>query len=255
MSKKFCPSCKQELGADLFAKSSSTRDGFNWQCKSCHSARMKEMRKKNASLPAELPSERRCSTCKEIKLASGFNRSMVTHDGLCNVCKECERTYQNVRKERNKAKNAARTAYDRKVCGCCQQELPPEAFGKDNSRKSGLNSLCRDCVSEVSAAWRRNNAAKILLKSARNRAKEHGIKFSIKLEDVYVPAFCPVLRIPLELGGDTRDNSPSLDRIDNAKGYEPGNVVVISMRANRFKSDATLEELTLLVEFYSSLEY
>jgi hypothetical protein len=40
--------------------------------------------------------------------------------------------------------------------------------------------------------------------------------------------------------------SPTLDRIDNSKGYIVGNVWVISMRANRLKSDATVDELMML---------
>ena len=39
------------------------------------------------------------------------------------------------------------------------------------------------------------------------------------------------------------DNSPNLDRIFPKKGYVPGNVRVISQRANRIKSDATVEEM------------
>lgn len=38
-------------------------------------------------------------------------------------------------------------------------------------------------------------------------------------------------------------SSPSLDRIDNRMGYVPGNVWVISWKANRMKSDASMEEL------------
>lgn len=43
------------------------------------------------------------------------------------------------------------------------------------------------------------------------------------------------------------NNSPTIDRINPKLGYIKGNVWVISNKANRFKNDATLEELELLV--------
>ena len=39
------------------------------------------------------------------------------------------------------------------------------------------------------------------------------------------------------------DDSPSLDRIVSSLGYVKGNIRVISYKANRVKSNATLEEL------------
>jgi hypothetical protein len=44
--------------------------------------------------------------------------------------------------------------------------------------------------------------------------------------------------------------SPSLDRIDNNKGYIKGNVEVISWKANIMKSNASPEEL---VEFAKAI--
>lgn len=44
-----------------------------------------------------------------------------------------------------------------------------------------------------------------------------------------------------------QDNSASIDRIDNDKRYVKGNVWIISTKANRIKSNATLAELELLV--------
>jgi hypothetical protein len=59
-----------------------------------------------------------------------------------------------------------------------------------------------------------------------------------------------VLDVPLENGGmKNRRHSPSLDRIDIGKGYEPGNIAVISHRANQLKSDGTLEEHKKLVRW------
>jgi len=62
---------------------------------------------------------------------------------------------------------------------------------------------------------------------------------------------CPVLGIPLTINEQrtSRDNSYSLDRIDNNKGYVPGNIQIISVKANNMKSNATLEELEALVAY------
>jgi hypothetical protein len=72
--------------------------------------------------------------------------------------------------------------------------------------------------------------------------------FSISPQDIHIPEICPVLGIPIVSSvGDASHNSPSLDRIDSSKGYVIGNVQVISQRANSLKSDATVEELELVV--------
>lgn len=65
-----------------------------------------------------------------------------------------------------------------------------------------------------------------------------------------MPIYCPVLGIKLVPGGQIKDHSPSLDRIDNTKGYVKGNVHVISDRANRLKSDGTPEELMKVALYF-----
>ncbi len=62
----------------------------------------------------------------------------------------------------------------------------------------------------------------------------------------------PVLNIPLTFNnGTAKDNSYSVDRIDSTKGYSFDNIIIVSNRANRLKSDATLLEIKQLAEFYS----
>lgn len=90
--------------------------------------------------------------------------------------------------------------------------------------------------------------------SAKNRARITGVPFSISESDIAVPVRCPVLGIDMRRHkGVPQDDSYSLDRIDNTKGYVPGNVQVISRRANRLKNDATIEELESLVAHLKSL--
>ena len=89
-----------------------------------------------------------------------------------------------------------------------------------------------------------------MINDARKRAKRKGIDFDLDQSDLIVPPTCPVLGIELFVSGGKRTaNSPSLDRIDNSRGYIKSNVRVISFRANALKNDATIEELEKIVNY------
>lgn len=95
------------------------------------------------------------------------------------------------------------------------------------------------------------NPEKVLLRAARARAAKRGLPFTISLSDVVIPRTCPILEMDLVVrrGGEGRkDNAPSLDRIDNRRGYEPGNVWVISRLANTMKNSASYEQLQLFAK-------
>lgn len=65
-----------------------------------------------------------------------------------------------------------------------------------------------------------------------------------------IPEFCPILGIKMSYGPFAeRDSSPSLDKIIPELGYVKGNIAVICFRANRFKSDGTLDELRAIVKY------
>lgn len=96
-----------------------------------------------------------------------------------------------------------------------------------------------------------------MLQNARTRARVAGVPITITVEDIVVPTHCPILGLPLyrttgSKGGGP--HSPSLDRIEPSLGYVPGNVLVISNRANRLKSDASIEELRAIASFYATFE-
>ncbi len=82
------------------------------------------------------------------------------------------------------------------------------------------------------------------------------IEFSLTLQNVHWPEYCPALGMKLDYfrrgRGKQCDHSPSFDRLDPKKGYTPENVRVISYRANRIKNDASLTELRKVADWLAS---
>jgi hypothetical protein len=83
---------------------------------------------------------------------------------------------------------------------------------------------------------------------AQAKINGRGLSFDLEVSDIVIPSHCPVLGVPLDCAAKRPSaNLPSLDRIDNSKGYVKGNVWVISWRANVVKGSATHAELRALV--------
>lgn len=86
----------------------------------------------------------------------------------------------------------------------------------------------------------------VMFHRAKQRARLKNIPFTITLTDIVIPSFCPILGLELirnKGGKQALPNSPSLDRINPNLGYVPGNVRVISFRANTIKNNATKDEI------------
>jgi hypothetical protein len=91
--------------------------------------------------------------------------------------------------------------------------------------------------------------------ACRRGAKYNAWEFTITEDDLNWPTHCPVLSwIELHYPGHYRHDpaGSSLDRIDREKGYVPGNVRVISLRANLLRRDITYQELRALADFFVS---
>jgi len=110
----------------------------------------------------------------------------------------------------------------------------------------------RKCIARDPVRYR----CKGLLASAKNRAKEKGLEFSLTLEHLLALAKrkrCPIsnklftwkTHIDDHSSNQTAD-SPALDRIDPHRGYTPDNVWLIGSRMNTIKNDATPRELALI---------
>jgi len=146
-------------------------------------------------------------------------------------------------------------------CAMCQEYLHIDDFCfKTKTTPSrfdilgrGRHHQCRKCQNDK---FLRMDLRQKLLYAARGRAKKAGFPCTITVDDIVIPEVCPVLGIPLfpSVGNGRKHpalipNSPSVDRLDNDKGYTPDNIRVISMRANDIKSNATLDELEAVVAY------
>ena len=80
---------------------------------------------------------------------------------------------------------------------------------------------------------------------ARTRSRKSGISFTISPSDI----FCPILGHTLTKGDGYLHNAMSLDRVDNTKGYIPGNVRVISRQANILKSSLTIDIIENILKY------
>ncbi len=143
-----------------------------------------------------------------------------------------------------------------KLCYRCKL---PGAFTRSPLKSDEQRNECRKCNSERVSAWQRANPEKTMLHQAKSRCNKSGVHFALKPSDIFIPDVCPVLGLKLTSSGDyakddghshgARATSASLDRIIPELGYVPGNVMVISHRANTLKQDATVEELTALINW------
>ena len=93
-------------------------------------------------------------------------------------------------------------------------------------------------------------------KESRNRAVKKGIGHNITTQ--YLMKLlndcnytCPVFKNKFIIDSKEKNKlyKPSLDRIDNSKGYIEGNVMWISWKANTMKSNATKKELKMFADW------
>ena len=126
-------------------------------------------------------------------------------------------------------------------CEECTQSLTP--WQKKKLKKENLPEYNERYRQQKRGHWLRHYE-QTMLNKARGRAKKYNLDFNLTLEDIVIPEICPILEVPLVIGTKGEyEYSPSLDRIDNTKGYIKNNVQVISKKANSMKNSASLEEL------------
>ena len=160
-----------------------------------------------------------------------------------------------------------------KRCISCLVDLVcPDNINPSNYRHSTY--ICRTCDNKKRnqrETIRRKNK-KVgssqhitdMIDGTRKSAKKRGLTFSLRKKDIEITECCPILNIKYELnkknvkwgtkkGQNNWCTSPSIDRIDNSKGYTKDNIIIVSLMANSIKNQATPEQILKVGEFYKKL--
>jgi hypothetical protein len=175
---------------------------------------------------------KQCGRCKEWKLPEDFAIKIASKDGRNSRCKKCDKEVSAQYRLDNPEKASLSSKKSKKK---------NHETIRDRQKKHYHENAVR--IMDQMKQSLKDHPGRGLLKLARQRCKKSGLPCTIKESDIAIPEFCPILGVKLEFGDmASRDDSPSLDRIDAELGYIPGNVSVISFKANRIKNHGTADE-------------
>jgi hypothetical protein len=195
---------------------------------------------------------RRCKVCK--------SSERYTNSSACVQCtnkKALDRYYiQNSnqvtwRENRRRAKDQGVVSYHGKTCAHCNHS------DRYTSNKACIT--CHKAVLKKSAQLKRRPSVStikdptpdrlpMLLSRLKTRAMKKQLPFNLNLGDLVIPSHCPIFGLELSWEG-TKDNSPSVDRLDNTRGYTRDNIRIISTRANLLKNSSTAAELRAIADW------
>lgn len=182
-----------------------------------------------------------CTKCKLEKQTSEFYEYNSPKYRISSRCKVCLRVYSN-------------ECFRRYISR--QREL---GLYKPRKEKSFMALLHKENIKEyyklINLTNRQNHFESSMFGLVKSSAKKRGLEFNLTIEDITIPEYCPYLNIKLtrNIGVGKTPTNPSVDRIDNSKGYIKGNVIVISDLANKMKSDASIEQLITFAKNVLSL--
>lgn len=135
-------------------------------------------------------------------------------------------------------------------CKTCGKIKPLTEFHKHRQCWGGYNSICKVCRLPKSKSDYKNKSQEYnILHRAKTRSVRFNLEFNLELSDIIIPEICPIFKVPFIVGDVNL--TPSIDRIDPNKGYIKGNIMIISNKANRIKSNGTPEEIMQVAKFLS----
>ena len=148
--------------------------------------------------------------------------------------------------------------FETKTCRICKEEKPLSNFYlRKDTKTPSYRTECNSCLRIIKGQTTigSNEHVRCLLRECKTRSERKNTFCNLEKADIkeLMTNTCPVLGIELIIGTEEWGNSPTIDRIDNTKGYVKGNIIVVSMLANCIKNQATPDQILTVGKYYKKL--
>ncbi len=250
-----CTRCKETKSLSCFTVDNHIKGGLSIYCKFCLKVKQDKRRYTLTYLDGRPLRKvhtldvKRCSKCHKKKTLSNFSKNVSTPDGLQDRCNYCSNYTK--WKKRNPKKNEedyqeyldikalrkSETLACLKYCPRCKITKAFSDFGKTNSRKSGLVSWCKKCITY------KNTWGSGALFTMKKRMKKRGLSCTISIEELStfnretpnVCHYCGINISPDAPGIINGEYRACKDRRDNNDGYKLTNMVKSCSLCNSIK--------------------
>lgn len=162
-------------------------------------------------------------------------------------CKSCAKHYKHLQEEDTCRKLGVYLNQEKKWCSTCSSCGKEQAYTrKDHARQSAkANWLCRDCAQyENKTRPSVHQGFRIVdFDIFKNTAKGRSLSWDLEIEDMIT--IWNTQNGCCALSGITLQKNPrtwSLDRIDNARGYEKDNVHIVLKELNMMRGKYSVKE-------------
>ena len=265
--KKACYKCTVVKNAVEFYPKKENVDGLDIYCIACSNGISQENKYKKRYGDDIVNVNKTCTHCSESKPVHLFGINNRSGDGFHNICATCRKT-RGTKYQRTNGETVSE-----KFCPVCQQVKPASSFCKWKQSRSGLYSNCKEC-----SARRARESGKTLagffrkkLGGIRGRCKSRGLDYNLDLLFVLEmydrqggKCFYSGIQFVFDFAKKehrymtARDwssgkYSPSIDRIDDSRGYTRDNVVLACYVINIMRNTQTQDEFINHCQLISSV--
>jgi len=144
---------------------------------------------------------------------------------------------------------------DKKTCTKCNKEKVVSLFFKKGMGKDGIQRYRADCKDCYNSNWKfrmmSNMSSSENKKRDGRKIKGDGVNtaFLEKLKEKQ-KGKCYWLGIDIDFEMKDKLRKPSIDRLDNNKGYDVDNIVLTTVFANTGRRDATTNQMSEFIKTY-----